>query len=248
MFLLSMALADLSVGAFGILNQILKYLFLVSGKVRSMDTWKLLGVLPFFGSVFMSIFSTGLITTDRIISVQYALRNNNIMTKLRATIPIALTWGATTIIIFIQGIIYLRISPQTELTVRHYLLNIFGFIGGITLVASNTKLYLMISAKLKKTSVTNSMKMRTPRDLEQNRKPVRRATTTKNSVKMITEHSSNQTGEEPTARIMTGNLITEAAVKTTVPATTKTENKNIKHDSKHSVEKKRQTHRETQRK
>ena len=88
MFLFSMALADLCVGISGILMQVLMYLFRVSGELKSMALWKFLGVLPFFGSAFMSIFSIGIMTADRFISVQNALRYNTIMTKFRAKILI----------------------------------------------------------------------------------------------------------------------------------------------------------------
>ena len=117
-FLFSMALADFLVGAFGILNQIQRYKFLVSEHEESIDIWKLFGVLPFFCSAFMSIFSIGVMTADRLISVQNTLHYNTVMTYLREKVLIVLIWVTTAIIIVTQGTIYLSISPETELITR----------------------------------------------------------------------------------------------------------------------------------
>ena len=158
MFLFSMALADFFVGAFGILAHLLMYLFRVSGEVKSMDTWKLLGVLPFFGSAFMSVFSIGIMTADRLISVQNALRYYTIMSKFRAKMMIVLSWFTTAIIIIVQGMIYLRVSPETELTARLYVLPAVVMIGGTFLVIANAKLYLIINSKLRRISTITNKK------------------------------------------------------------------------------------------
>ena len=192
MLLFSMALADLFVGAFGIVNQTLKYSYLVSREVKSMDTWKLFGVLPFFGSAFMSIFSIAIMTADRVISVHYALRYDSIMTRFRAKVLIAFTWVTTATIIFIQGIIYLSISSEAELIIRYYLLSIFVFMGGMFLVISNTKLYLVINKKVKGTSEANSTNIRAQQDSTINDKILMT-----NSKEMKTEYDSRQKGQKP---------------------------------------------------
>ena len=187
MFLFSMTLADLLVGVFGILNQILMYLFLVSEEVESMDIWKLFGVLPFFCSAFMSIFSIGVMTADRLISVQNALHYNTVMTYLRTKVLIVLTWVTTAIIIIIQGTTYLSISPETELITRYYILAAFVLIGGTFLVISNTKLYLIVSLKLRRISPVNSVKTRSQNNSELNQNV---PTTVMNSVKAGSQHNS----------------------------------------------------------
>ena len=170
MVLFSVAVADFLVGVLGIMAQVLMYLFLVSGEMKTMVAWKLLGVLSFFGSAFMSIVSVGVLTVDRLTSVQNALRYFTLMTTLRAKFLIALTWITTAAIIFIQGIIYLCISPETELIIRDYLLATFVFIGRTFLVIANLKLYLIVKVKLRRTSMMDSTKSRTQCDSKKNGK------------------------------------------------------------------------------
>ena len=199
MFLFSMALADLSVGVFGILNQILKYIFLVKGDMKSMDTWKLLGVLPFFGSAFMSVFSIGIMTADRLLSVENALRYNLTMTTFRAQMLIVLTWSATAVTLLIQGIIYFVISPETEWTIRLYLLGIFVFVGGTFLVITNAKLYLIVDARLKGLVRINSKRMKNQCGLNQNGE---NSTTKSDSLtNMVAGSKSKNDQEESTPRV-----------------------------------------------
>ena len=204
MFLFSVALADLFVGAFGILAQVLTFLFLVSRDLKSMALWKLTGVIPFFGSAFMSVFSIGIMTADRLISVQSALRYNAVMTTFKAKILIALAWVTTAAIIFIQGIIYLCISPETELTSRLCLTITFVFVGGTFLALANTKLHVMVSAKLRRTATMGSAKFRSRRDSKQHgteRTRVRVETT--GSMKMKSQHGQKETVDEPRASTAT---------------------------------------------
>ena len=196
MFIFSMASADLLVGVFGIVNQVLKYLYLASRTLESMDTWKLLGVLPFFGSAFMSIFSIGIMTADTLISVQKPLQYHSIMSLFRAKVLIILTWVATAAIIFIQGVIYLAISPKTEWVTRLYLLTVFVFTGGVFLAIANTKLYLVVRAILRRTSAAGSPKTKDGSDSKQDcKKPNTRRLETTASMKTKIHYHSELDGE-----------------------------------------------------
>ena len=194
MFLLSMALAGLFVGVFGILAQIPMYLFLVRKEVNNMDTFKLLGIIPFYIGTHMSILSIGVMTADRFISVQNSLRCNTTMTEFRAKILILLTWVITAAITIAQGIIYLCISPQTEIIARAYLSTMFVLIGSTVLSVPNTKLYSIINAKLKRTSTSCTTNGTTRYDPNENVEKLETRVMTIVSRKMKTQYNSKEYG------------------------------------------------------
>ena len=169
--------------------------------MKRVDIWKLFGVIPFFSSAFMSIFSIGLLTAVRLISVQNALPYNTIMTKFKANILTILSWVATAAIISSQKIIYLCISPETELIARSYLVATFVFIGGMYLLTANTKLFLIISSKLRRTSTLKSVKMKTGNNSEgRNEEQLKRKTgiRTTGLVKVKAQCNLKQYDEHPT--------------------------------------------------
>ena len=151
-FLFSMALADFLVGLFGILGSILFYLY-QNGWLAE-EIWKLCGSLPFFGSLLMSILSLSILTVDRLIAVVCALRYHSIMTEIRANLLVCITWIAVTLILVIQGSIYLGISSALELTIRTYQLVGFFIVGAFALGIANAKLHCIIRSKRK--SLLNS--------------------------------------------------------------------------------------------
>ena len=149
--LFSMAFADLLVCIFGIAGA-----FLIPSNTTgnvSFKRWKLAGLLPLFGSCFISILALVLMSLDRLIAVVYALRYHLIMTDLRINVLISLTWIISILILIIQGVTFLFISPELELEVRSYLLAIFFVAGAIALSIVNVRLYLVIHRKRRQTVI-----------------------------------------------------------------------------------------------
>ena len=139
LLLFSMSVADFCVGVTGIVGATL-FLLLVDGKTTG-TVWKLCGILPFFGSFFVSVISLIIMTTDRLISVKLALRYTSIMTKDRAKLLIIATWLTVAIIICNQQMLFLFVSPWVELRTRCFLLGVLFFAGSTGLGASNAILY-----------------------------------------------------------------------------------------------------------
>ena len=144
-FLFSMAVADFLVGLFGIAGSILMYL-LVNGHV-SREIVQPCGFIPLFGSFFMSILSLSILTVDRWIAVEYALRYHSIITDFRANLLIGLTWLTIAVILIIQTFIYLGTSLDVELAIRTYQLTAFFMLATFILCVGNTKLHLTIRIK-----------------------------------------------------------------------------------------------------
>ena len=99
--------------------------------------YKLFGTLPLFGSMFVSIFSLGVMTTDRLIAVKYPLRYGSLMTSKRILRLIILSWIIPCVIIAIQVVILFKTSSNTELKVRSFLLAVFFLMASMVLSASN---------------------------------------------------------------------------------------------------------------
>ena len=145
-FLFSLAFADFQVGLFGVIGAILNCLY-VKGLVDG-DIVYLCGVLPLFGSFFMSILSLSTLTADRLIAVIYALRYNSIMTELRANLLVCFTWLTVAIILVIQGAVRSGISYLSqELAIRTYQLTTIFVIGTIALSYGNLRLHFIIRNK-----------------------------------------------------------------------------------------------------
>ena len=143
--LLSLAIGDLLVSVFGIAGATLFY-SAINGKITR-NNWKFAGILPFFGSFFISIMSLVVMSCDRLISVVYALQYKTIMTEFRTNLLIVLTWFIPIFILIMQGAFFLSISPGLELKVRSYLLTTFFVAGAVTLIIVNGKLYFVIQRK-----------------------------------------------------------------------------------------------------
>ena len=139
LFFLSMSIADLFVGFAGVAGGII-FLFMTKAST-TLTVYKIGGVLPFFGSFFMSILSLGLITTDRFIAIMLPLRHRLMMTRKRIKLAIGLCWLIVIILMTIQGLLFIFASARTEIQVRCLLLGIFFFVGSIVLSVSNTILY-----------------------------------------------------------------------------------------------------------
>ena len=150
-FLFSMAVADFFVGIFGVIGSILIYLHRCG--LVGLEIAKLCGLLPLFGSFFMSILSLSILTVDRLISVQCALRYHSKMTDTRANLLICLTWITVAVLLLIQGGIYLGVSWEMELTVRTYELTVFFVVGAFVLCIGNSKLHFVIRGKRRRISV-----------------------------------------------------------------------------------------------
>ena len=145
-----MAIGDLLVGMTGIMTGVL--LKTHQAKV----VYKLFGILPLFGSMFVSIFSLGLMTLDRLIAVKYSLQYHKKMTTRRIMMLIALTWLIPILLTLSEGVILLHTDSYTELKVRSVILGIFFTFGSVSLFISNGILYHYIrrqQTKIRKTSI-----------------------------------------------------------------------------------------------
>ena len=143
--LFSLVVADILVSLFGIADAILFY-SATNGNISS-DIWKLVGILPLFGSFFTSILALGIMSYDRLISVVYPLRYNIIMTTSMIKLCIISTWLILAFILTIQCTLFLSTSSTLEKMVRSYLLATFFVTGSITLMIANCKLYMVIQRK-----------------------------------------------------------------------------------------------------
>ena len=142
MFLLSMTSADLCVGITGLIQWIL---YLTLAKLTMV--WKLCGVLPTFGSFFISIFSLAMMTCDRLISVKYALRYPAIMTERRAKLCITATWLIVFAYLVVQSVVFAYVSPWVELKARSFAVGALFSISSLVLSVSNTILYQLVRKK-----------------------------------------------------------------------------------------------------
>ena len=76
---------------------------------------------------------------------------------------------------------------------RDYLTATFVFIGGMLLVVTNIKLYLMINAKLKRKSSASSTKTKTQSDSKENPKKIKaKSVVTRGSIKIYVQSNSNR--------------------------------------------------------
>ena len=149
--LFSMSLADFLVGAFGVIQHSLFYMFEMEQKV-SLHIWKLYGVLPFFGSMFISVFSLGIMTADRLISVECSLLYASFMTIAKTKVLAIISWLITILIVTLLGLIYVITSPMTELIVRGYLIGTIFIVGESVLMGLNMKLYFIVRQKRRRNS------------------------------------------------------------------------------------------------
>ena len=154
-FLFSMAIADCLVGLFGVTGGTLIYL--QEFKLIPIEIMKLYGVLPVFGSFFMSILSLIILIADRLIAVVYALRYEYIITEFRANLLVCATWLVVAVILVIQAAIYIKISEEVEINVRIYELTTFFTFGTLVLSIGNIKLHFIIRKKRERISTSIRM-------------------------------------------------------------------------------------------
>ena len=146
--LCSMSVADFCVGITGNLVGILFYLQKINLTTKTF--YKLCGILPFFGSFFMSILSLGIMTADRLISVKTPLRYSTVMTERKIKLLILTAWITVILILLTQATLYLSVSPLLEIRVRAFLLVILFLTGGIILTVSNASLYVTLRKRSRK--------------------------------------------------------------------------------------------------
>ena len=142
LLLLSMSVADLCVGVTGTGGGLI--FFFMKKKLTTVTVYKLGGLLPIFGSFFMSILSLGLITTERLVAIQLPLRHRLMMTRERVKLAICVCWLIVISLMTINGILFLYASAWIELQVRCLMLGIFFVVGSIILSASNLVLYRIV--------------------------------------------------------------------------------------------------------
>ena len=130
-----MAIGDLLVGTTGTVTGVL----LKTNQTKVV--YKLLGILPLFGSMFVSIFSLGIMTLDRLIAVKYSLHYHRKMTTRRTMVLIAVSWLIPALLTVIEGVILLQEDSYTELKVRSVILGVFFTFGSLSLSVSNGILY-----------------------------------------------------------------------------------------------------------
>ena len=148
LLLLSMSIADLCVGITGIGGGLI-FFFMKKG-LTTVTVYKIGGLLPLFGSFFMSILSLGIMTADRLVSIKFAVRHMSIMTRKRIKVAIGICWLIVIVLMSIQGLLFLFASAWTELQVRCLLMGIFFIVGSIILSISNTILYRTVKERTKK--------------------------------------------------------------------------------------------------
>ena len=131
-FLLSMVVADALVGLFGTLTGIL--LKFSSDKKL---IFKLCGLIPVYGSMFVSILSLVLLTIDRVIAIRYPFKYDSLMTNFRVTCSIALSWIIPFLGTVSLVIIYVTKGLNIELKVRNTFITFYSLTGFTVLVLAN---------------------------------------------------------------------------------------------------------------
>ena len=139
LLLFSMLIADLLVGMTGIIGGVLFHLYATGRSTVTM--YKICGLLPLFGSFFISMLSLGIMTADRLISVKLPVKYSIKMNKRRTTMLIFSAWATVTVIIVILGVLFFTVSPKTELATRGYLLGTLFVVSSIILAVSNAHLF-----------------------------------------------------------------------------------------------------------
>ena len=151
--LCSMVLGDTFVGLFGINLGVLLQL----GKDATY--YKLLGNIPIFSSIFVSIFSLILLTVDRLIAMKRPYLYTSQFYKKLILKVIVLTWIIPCLIIIQQSLIYVGVESKTELKVRSFIFVAFFLIGVIVLVWSNAILFVGIRGYIKNLTDTQSRQL-----------------------------------------------------------------------------------------
>ena len=144
--LFSMVAADILVGFFGILTGVLlKY-------VQSSLIYKLCGLIPLYGSMFVSTFSLILLTMDRLFAIKYPFSYDKLMSNLRITVFIALCWIVPILTTISQMIIYVTEGLELELKIRNTILTIVSLTGFVVLLISNAVLIQKVKQQSKRSA------------------------------------------------------------------------------------------------
>ena len=147
--LLSLAIADLLVGFFGTLTGILLKF------VKNNLIFKLCGLIPLYGSMFISVFSLILLTIDRLVAVKCPFSYDSFMANSRVTTSIVFCWIIPLLTTISQMIIYVMYGLRLELKIRNAILSVVSLSGFVVLMISNfilirrVKKQRQMSAKLK---------------------------------------------------------------------------------------------------
>ena len=149
--LFSMALGDTFVGVFG--NNLGVTLLLKKKAIY----YKLLGNIPLFSSIFVSVLSLILLTADRLVAMKRPYLYISSFYKKIVFRLILLTWIFPAIIIIQQSVIYVEIRGK-ELTVRSYFFTVFFIIGVVALIGLNAVLFYGLRAYARKLLLRNIKK------------------------------------------------------------------------------------------
>ena len=132
--LFSMALGDAFVGVFG------NNLGLTLLMKKPIIFYKLLGNVPLFSCLFVSVLSLVLLTADRLVAMTKPYIYISPSYKKSVFRLIVITWMVPAIIIIQQTCIYIE-DGSLELKVRGYIFTVFFVTGSTALVVSNTALF-----------------------------------------------------------------------------------------------------------
>ena len=142
--LISMLVADILVGFFGTLTGILLKF------VHSSIIYKLCGLIPLYGSMFVSTFALILLTMDRLFAVKYPFSYDSLMSNFRITLCIVLCWIIPIFTTISQMVIYVTEGSQLELKIRNTILTIVSLTGFVILLISNAILIKKVRQQSKR--------------------------------------------------------------------------------------------------
>ena len=139
--LFSMTVGDLLVG----------FLCLIFGVFLKIDadtdSYKMFAIIPLFGTMFVSIFSLGFMTVDRVIAVIRPLQYDNLMSNSRIKKFIFVSWIVPLLLTTCQEIVYKLTNKTLELKVRACVLTAVFFLGFFILIISNGLLIITIKSQ-----------------------------------------------------------------------------------------------------
>ncbi len=136
--LLSLTIADAFVSCFGFSSGIT----LLTG--QSMTVYKIAGLLPLFGSMFVSMTSLAILTTDRLMALKLALLYRSDIYMKQVTRVIMLSWLIPFAITIIHIMIYIYTDSITELRIRGATLVAFFITATVTLAVTNSILVMSL--------------------------------------------------------------------------------------------------------
>ena len=151
LLLFSMSFADFCVGVTGSTTGLI-FLFAKKGSITE-TLYKIGGMIPLFGSFFVSVLSLAIMTADRLVSVKFPLRYRLMVTRKRIKLGIFMCWLITLVFMTIQILLFFCLSYETELKVRCLHVVIFFVVGSTVLSISNTTLYRTVQRRTAKSNV-----------------------------------------------------------------------------------------------